>query len=204
MRTGLGMNTNKSIFCVLTLFFVGSVMVYGQPIQFKILNGGEEIGHIVAKKETLNYKTTYDIVSKASFRVFFQYVRETSMKVVWHSGNFESSETKQLMNEELKEHRVTKQGNAGYDCFKILEEEKFSLTTPIKFCSSMLYFEEPKGYSHIFAESYQELCPLELIAPGIYKLTLPQGKVNHYVYKNGVLQEIRVFRTMVDLVFKRV
>lgn len=67
----------------------------------------------------------------------------------------------------------------------------------------MMYFKEPVGQKVAFAESYQTLCPLEVIEKGIYKLTLPGGKVNHYVYKKGVLQEIRIFRPIVDLVFKR-
>lgn len=174
-----------------------------QSVQFKILNGEDEIGNINAKKAITKTNTTYSVTSIASFRVFFKYVRETTMDVVFQSGKLKSAETKQIMNDELEEHRITNLSGDEYLCLKNPKEEKFTLSHPIHFSSSMLYFEEPKGHSHIFAESYQQMCPLVLISPGIYELTLPQGKINHYIYRSGQLEEIRVFRTLVDLVFLR-
>lgn len=185
------------------LFFSSWLIMNAQSVQFKILHGDDEIGNIHAEKATSKAKTTYSVTSIASFRVFFKYVRETSMDVIFQSGKMKRAETKQIMNEELEEHRITTLNETGYLCLKNPEEEQFTLNHAIHFSSSMLYFEEPKGHSRIFAESYQQMCPIEAISPGIYKLTLPHGKINHYVYKAGKLEEIRVFRTMVDLVFKR-
>ena len=192
----------KIIFVSL-LFLSSWLVLSAQSVHFKILNGDDVIGNISAEKATTKNNTTYSVTSVASFRVLFKYVRETSMDVVFQSGKMKSSETKQIMNKELEEHRITNLTGTGYSCLKNPKEEKFTLTHAIHFSSSMLYFEEPIGHSHIFAESYQKMCPLLLISPGIYELTLPHGKINHYVYKAGELQEIRVFRTMVDLVFKR-
>ncbi len=192
-----------NILFVSVLFLSSWLALNAQSVRFKILNGDDEIGNINAHKATTKTNTTYSVTSIASFRVFFKYVRETSMDVIFQSGKLKSSETKQIMNKELEEHRITSLNGSEYLCLKNPKEEKFTLTRPIHFSTSMLYFEEPKGHSRIFAESYQQMCPLEVISPGIYKLTLPHGKINHYVYKAGELQEIRVFRTMVDLVFKR-
>ena len=38
---------------------------------------------------------------------------------------------------------------------------------------------------------------------GLYRLTLPNGNVNRYVYKQGVLHEVHVDRALFDLVFRR-
>jgi hypothetical protein len=45
---------------------------------------------------------------------------------------------------------------------------------------------------------------LAKVGAGIYELTLPDGHVNRYVYRNGVLHEIQVDRLFFDLVFRRV
>jgi hypothetical protein len=66
-----------------------------------------------------------------------------------------------------------------------------------------MYFEEPIGQQRIFVESVLRYCPLQHLGGGEYRLTLPDDKVNRYVYKDGRLEEIHVDRNFFDLVFKR-
>lgn len=192
----------KSIFftLILSLLFF---QLDAQTVKFNIMKGNDNIGEIVAKKTSLKSGDSYHVTSKATFRVVWKYVRETITKVQFSGKTMTSSNSKQLMNKETKEHRITTKNGTSYSCTKNPGNEKFTLNKSITYCSSMLYFSEPKNRKYIFAESYQKMCKIELISTGIYKLYLPEGKINHYVYKNGKLQEIRVFRTIVDLVFKR-
>jgi hypothetical protein len=198
------MNWNKNLIIVLLVSMALPGFTKGEEVRFEILMKGNSIGTISAQKQVVNDKTTYKVSSKASSRVVFKYVRETIAEVIFSGGKIESSDAKQIMNKELKEHRITRWKGSSYACKKDKGAEQVSFKKPIKLCTSMLYFHEPKGQKFIFAENYQALCPVELIQPGIYKVTLPQGKVNHYVYKNGSLDEIHVYRTMANLVFKRI
>ena len=174
-----------------------------EQVRFDILMNGKSIGTIKAQKEINQDKTVYKVSSKASFKVIVKYVRETIAEVVFSGGKIELSDAKQIMNQQLKEHRITEWKGTTYACKKDEGAAHPSFKKPIKLCTSMLYFQEPSNQAYIFAENYQELCPVELISPGVYKVTLPQGKINHYIYKNGQLEEIKVFRSMVNLVFKR-
>ncbi len=70
--------------------------------------------------------------------------------------------------------------------------------------TARMYYEEPVGQDHVYVESVLEECPLVATGTGTYRLTLPGGKVNEYVYRAGVLQEIRVLRSLFELVFRRV
>lgn len=185
------------------IFLLLCFQLNAQTVKFNIMKGDDNIGQIVAKKTVLKTGHSYHVTSKATFRVVWQYLRETVTKVQFSGNYMLSSDSKQSMNSEVKEHRITTKNGASYSCTKKPDNEKFTLNKTVTYCSSMLYFSEPKNLTHIFAESYQEMCKIELISTGIYKLYLPEGKINHYVYKNGQLQEIRVFRTIVDLVFKR-
>lgn len=197
------MKTCKKIIYLVSILLTAQTTVHAQTLGFQILRSGKEIGKISAQKKELNAKTTYTVKSKASFRVVFKYVRETITNVICIGGKLESSESKQIMNDDLKDYRITKWQDSKYACRKNQEQEKFNIKEQIEFCTSMLYFMEPKGLTHVFAEAYQELCPIKRIEPGIYELILPGEKTNHYVYKRGQLEEIRVFRTIVDLVFRR-
>lgn len=174
-----------------------------EQVRFDIFMKGRAIGSIKAQQEIKQDQTIYRVTSTASFRVIVKYVRETIAEVIFSGGKIQLSDAKQIMNQQLKEHRVTQWKGANYACKKDEGAEHPSFKKPIKLCTSMLYFQEPVGQAFIFAENYQELCPVELVSPGTYKITLPQGKVNHYIYKNGQLEEIKVFRSMVNLTFKR-
>lgn len=192
----------KNIFFIL-FFSLLTLQLNAQTVKFNIIKGDDNIGEIIAKKTSLKTGDSYHVTSKATFRVVWKYVRETITKVQFSGKHMTTSDSKLSMNKEMKEHSITTKNGNSYSCTKKPDNEKFTLSKSITYCSSMLYFTEPKNRTSIFAESYQKMCKLELISTGIYKLYLPEGKINHYVYKNGKLQEIRVFRTIVDLVFKR-
>ena len=196
------METVRTFYILLCMVFLVHTNVFSQSVQFQILKGGKEIGQIKAHQNSEDAKTTYTVSSKASFRVLMKYVRETYAKAVYVDGELVSSDAVQKMNDNLKEHRITTLEGGKYACNN-KGAQLSSIGEQIRFCTSMLYFQEPKNQTHIFAENYQKLCPIKKIEAGIYELTLPNGKINHYVYKSGRLEEIRVFRSIVDLVFKR-
>ena len=197
------MNYPKTYGCLLALFLASSLALAGQSVRFQIFKGTKSIGSIHAQKETTGTETTYTVTSEASFRVVARFVRETFTRVIYKGRDLESSVNRETMNENLKGHRLTHRKGEAYSCSLNGGKSSFDLDGPLRFCSSMLYFTEPRGQSHVFAESYQQLCRIEPIDAGVYKLYLPQGKINHYVYRSGRLEEVRVFRTMVNLVFKR-
>lgn len=194
--------TKRHAFLIIFMIVFQAIAI-GQSCKFKIMRGDDNLGYINASKKTIGTKVTYRVTSKASFRVVFKYVRETFMDIVFLNGVMESSVLKQTMNSELKDHRITKRNGMGYDCTKDSDDE-FRINKLIRFCSSMLYFTEPKGQKYVFTESHQVMSPIKEIESGIYELSLPDGKINHYVYKSGVLDEVRAYRTVADLVFKRV
>ena len=199
----LTMKYSKTFICIVAAFLITKTTLNAQTVRYKIFKGRKQIGNIIGLKETSSAKTTFTITSKASVRIITKFVRETFVEANYIGEKLESSDAKETINDELKQHRITQRQGSKYICIDNREKEKFNLEKQIKFCSSMLYFMEPKNQTHIFAESYQVFCPIEMIEPGIYKITLPQGKINHYIYKLGVLEEIRVFRTLFNLVFKR-
>lgn len=178
-------------------------MSFGQEVYFDILKGNNKLGSIRTVKKKEGAKVTYTVVSKATFRVIFQYVRETDMTSIYKSGVFSWADSKQILDGDIKEHQLTEKQGMWYKCTEPPETDFFWYKEKINFCTNRLYFEEPVGEKFIYAESYQKLCPIKLISKGIYKMTLPDGNINHYVYKGGLLQEVRIFRTIVDLVFRR-
>ena len=191
----------RNILVVFILFI--STQSFSQVVYFDILKGNDQLGRIRTEKKKESSRVIYTVASKATFRVIFLYVRETDMTSIYDSGVFSWSDSKQILDGKIKEHQLTKKEGLWYKCTEPPETDYFWYKEKINFCTNRLYFEEPVGEKFVFAESYQKLCPIKLISKGIYELALPEGKINHYVYKNGDLQEVRIFRTIVDLVFRR-
>ena len=192
---------SKHLLLLLACLYFQSLI--GQTTHFKIYKGKHPIGAIKAQKMTVGTKTVYDVSSTASYRFILKYTRETDTKVTFEGDILESVDAKIFMNEDLKEHRITKKSNSSYQCEFKQGKINACPTNPINWSISMFYFKEPVNQTQVFVESFQQLCPIEQLEPHLYKVTLPQNRINHYVYKKGVLQEIRVFRKMINLVFKR-
>ena len=83
-------------------------------------------------------------------------------------------------------------------------DKRFVLAGDVAWTTARMYYEEPVGQSRIFVESEMAFCRFEAIGANIYRLHLPDGKLNEYTYQRGELREVKVIRTLFDLYFKRV
>jgi hypothetical protein len=130
-----------------------------------------------------------------------QVVRTVGM-TEYVNGSMTTCHSSFRFNDSLKDssHMVTRHGvTKGY----VHPGKTTQKANTNPWSTARLYYEEPIGQTSIFVESVLHNCPLERTAAGTYTLTMPDRKVNHYVYRNGVLYEIRVDRSFFDLVFRR-
>lgn len=173
-----------------------------QTLSYDILKGDEKIGDLKVEKIITKNKTRYKANSKSTFRIIFENELITQSMADFENDEMAFSMAKTIHNGKIKEHSVTKKSGEGYHFFKHPEKRSQKKSAAFKLSTLLLYFMEPKGVTKIFSENYQELCPLRELGNHTYELTLPGGKINHYVYIDGQLVEIKVFRTFVDLSFR--
>lgn len=172
-----------------------------QTADFAIFIGNREIGSIQAKRDVLENRSVYHVTSDASFRVVWKYHRTTDMTAIFVDDTLVLSESKVVMNDDVKEDSKYWRDGIHYRCLR--QDNEASTEQPVRFSSARLYFEEPVGVDSVYSETFLENSYLKRISETQYKLYLPGNRENIYTYENGELVEIRADRTF-DLLFRRV
>ncbi len=172
----------------------------GQVTRFQVLKSDELVGHVIATRSPTATGTVYSMTSHCELDIIWSQVVNTSLRTEYTNGTLTSCHTSLRVNDSVRDSSSMVRGTE--QCF-VHPKTAFTCERSTQWTTSRLYFEEPAGQSIVFVESVLKDCPLVCTAPNTYTLTFPNGNVNHYVYRAGLLQEIRVVRTLMDLVFRR-
>jgi hypothetical protein len=196
---GLG---DRCRIALLSILLVCGLAAEAQQGKFAIWKGGSVVGQVFVDRKITGDRINYIMSSYAEVVVLWKQVVRTVGMTEYVNGAMTACHTSFRFNDTLKDssHFVSRHGvERGY----VHPGKTTQKAIDNPWSTARLYYEEPLGQTSIFVESVLHNCPLELTAAGTYTLTMPDRKVNHYVYRNGVLHEIRVDRSFFDLVFRR-
>jgi hypothetical protein len=173
-----------------------------QQTRFDIWKGDAVIGSVLARRTLAEDRTHYLMTSYSEFDLVWKQVVSSLVATEYRSGSMDRCISHMKVNGSVRDSSHYASAAEPNNCF-VHPDERFSHTDPVEWTTARMYFEEPIGQQRIFVESVLRYCPLQHLGGGEYRLTLPDDKVNRYVYKNGRLEEIHVDRSFFDLVFKR-
>ncbi len=108
---------------------------------------------------------------------------------IFVNGSLEGSYARNIRDGE--EIRFTRLMCSKGKCEIETKEGKGKLEPQPKSCIAAIFFDEPKGLDQIFSEDWGRYLPIKYIGESTYQVTMPDGKINDYIYKNGVLEELR-------------
>ena len=174
-----------------------------QNASYNILKGGDVIGNIQATRKVSGDRTYYSMISNSEFSILWKNTVQSTTITEYHRKTITSCGAHMRINGVLCDSsRMTLVGAEAH-CY-VHPRNHFIHNGTVEWTTARMYYEEPIGQPMIFVESVMGYCPMETTGKGTYKLTLPEGKVNHYTYVGGILQEVLVIRSLFDLVFRRV
>lgn len=108
---------------------------------------------------------------------------------IFVNGKLEGSYARNIRDGE--EIRFTRLMCSNGTCEIETKEGKGTLEPQPKLCIAAIFFDEPKGVSQVFSEDWGRYLPIKYIGESTYQVTMPDGKTNDYIYKEGVLEELR-------------
>lgn len=173
-----------------------------QRSSFTILKRGQPVGSILASRLEIGDRSTYLVTSYTEIDVVFKQVVRTSMAVEYRNGTINSCRSTMHVNDGLRDSSEMSMRSGQPICF-VSPGPPFPREGNSKWTTARMYFEEPIGQKLIFVESVLQECVLRAIGANTYELVLPNKNTNRYIYVGGVLQQIQVDRTLIDLVFQR-
>lgn len=199
IRNGRG---DRCRMALLSILLMCGLAAEAQQGKFAIWKGGDVVGQVFVDRIIKEGRVHYIMSSYAEVMVLWKQVVRTVGMTEYVNGAMTACHTSFRFNDSLKDssHFISRHGvERGY----VHPGRTTQKAIDNPWSTARLYYEEPIGQTSIFVESVLQNCPLERTAVGTYTLTMPDRKVNHYVYRNGVLHEIRVDRSFFDLVFRR-
>ncbi|MBK9176950.1 MAG: hypothetical protein IPM46_11590 [Flavobacteriales bacterium] len=185
------------------VLLLASCTSVAQDAVFNILHNDKVLGTIDALRVAEGDRVTFSMISYSSFTMFWKREVRTVARTQYISGKVASCLTTVHVSGELRDSS-TMRAIGGQGLYVVHPDKVYSAELPKNpWTTARMYYEEPVGQDSVFVESELFECAVECIAPGEYILKLPNKEKNHYVYRNGLLQEIRVDRGWLGLVFRR-
>ena len=185
-------------------FWLFSVTLSGvaQDTRFDIWKGNDLIGSVLARKTVSHDRTLYLMTSYSEIDMIWKQVIRSLVSTEYRNGTLSTCNSHVKVNGSVRDSSHFTTRTDDMHCY-VHPDQRFAHHDPVAWTTARMYFEEPVGQKTIFVESVLKHCALQPLGNGQYRLTLPDGKVNRYLYTNGRLEEIHVDRSLFDLVFRR-
>ncbi len=174
--------------------------VFAQRTDFDVYKGDAVIGRVVAMRSTSAERTIYVMTSHSEFNILWKHVVRSSAQSDYQNGVLVSCHTSVRVNNAVRDSSSMKRSTG--QCY-VHPGVPTDCDQVNPWTTARLYYEEPVGLTSIFVESLLSDRPLKKTGPETYSLELGKNHTNHYRYAGGILQEVRVNRAYVDLVFRR-
>lgn len=184
------------------VFLLLAVTVRAQDAGYRIYKGDQEVGSIRVSRSVSAEHVEYSMTSSAAIDVVWKQRVRTAMVTRYRKGRIHAVHTTVRVNDALRDSSNMVTGTDAAWCY-VHPGSFFQRSGSAEWTTARMYYEEPVDESMIFVESVLKDCPLVRTAADRYTLTMPNNNKNHYVYREGVLQEIQVDRPLIDLVFRR-
>ena len=185
---------------ILILMMINLVTAEAQEVlrNYIVLYKGEDIGVMQLKQtivgDTILYKMTSDIRTRFIFRITVKSVEESTFQ----NGKLVYSAVDRTVNGNQKVKRQTTAGNKVYTLNK---EGKPGViySECINYNLMSLYCQEPVNIARVYSDNYQQFLPITKINAHTYKIELPDGNYNHYIYNRGICVKVDVFSNLYNM-----
>ncbi|RZL46037.1 MAG: hypothetical protein EOP00_16235 [Pedobacter sp.] len=188
------------VLVVLLMFLPINSRAQETQASYTILHNGKIIGAMQFSQKTLGE----DVYLKLSSQVQTRFVVEVNVNTLDHShfkaGKLLSSSVFRKVNGKEKPCKKTKLINDNYQL--LTGNRQQHLREAITYNMSLLYIQEPVRINSVYSDSFQQFLAIKKIAQNKYRIDLPDGNYNEYIFKNGICNQVWVHHTLYTIEMK--
>jgi hypothetical protein len=161
---------------------------------------GKVIGEINFVEMVQGQKKFLSMVSDVKTTVIFPFTDHTAETAAFDKGIMVYSSFNQKQTGSNDINKTTKASGKSY---KLTDNglAKVVNMPAVRYNMLLLYTHMPKGITKVYSSNFQKFLNIKKIAENKYRLTLPDGKVNDYTYKNGICTEVEIARSLFTIQF---
>lgn len=188
------------LFLFTAFIFHASSSAQERKLFYDVVRNGKVIGEINFTEKLQGQKKFLSINSDVETTLIFQVTDHTAETAVYDKGVmvYSSFYERQTGSDEVNKSTVV----AG-KLYKVTDNGVSQLVNfgPIRYNMLLLYTTIPKNINKVYSSNFQKMADIKKVEENKYRLTLPDGNVNDYTYKNGVCTKVEIVRTMISVQF---
>ena len=180
------------IILLLLIPFLSSAQ--SSQLNYKIVQGGDDIGWLRLEKNIMGGRTNLSLVSELRTRVMFLIEVSAKETSIFENGSLLYSSQYRKTNGTVK---VNKQTSRVVDKYVVNDNgEKQYLSIPVVVTNLLsLYFQEPTSFSTVYCDKYETFIKIAKTDDGGYKVEFPDGNSNTFYYTWGICTKVKISHT---------
>ncbi len=175
--------------------------LFAQNVHLDVMMDDAKCGEINVTAQKHGKQTEYEMTSNVKVKMIFEVTMEGKTTDVFKDGKLFSSNAKRVssIGSENKETTLIWDGKK-YNITKS-NDDPSTVSTPITYCLTDLYFKEPVGISQVFSEMQGTYLPLTSLQNHQYQLQVNDSKKDVYTYANGKLVKVETVMAMKKVMY---
>ncbi len=171
------------------------VILYGGDVSAKAVNNtakyqirvlGMHVGEFTVSQKSVDGDLSVEAVTDIEVKIIFRYKVKYIQQSHYQQGNLLEYHVQTIKNENINSDTRLLKKDEGYLLIK--DGDSTLVHENITYSGSLLYFNEPRGVSHIYNERSGEMKSIQCNAENTYVITDEKGRrTNEYRYKDGIL-----------------
>ena len=197
MRLG----NNLEFILVLFLFLFPVVSsAQARNLEFSIVHHGDPMGTVQLSEHWEGDIRRIKVESLVQTRFLFKITVKTVEEAVYQKGLLIFSRYYQKINDKDPNDRVMIWKDGTY---QLLGGQKTGNLPrkPVEHTVLSLYYKEPVNVREVFSDNFQQYLPVKKTGPGEYRMDLPDGNSNYYIYQQNRLVYVDVDQPFYGLQF---
>lgn len=182
---------------IVFVLFLSNLSSFSQEkkYNYNISIRGKSVGELSVNHKSTADSLILDVNSSISTRMIFLFTAIAAEKSIFKNGRLKYSSVFRQINKSRNTTMTTwDMGNVYHSQKK--GEEIMVRRSPIYHNMSSLYLIEPVDFSVVYSDMFQDFVKIIFLKPHNYKIVLPDGNYNEYLYKDGVCKQIKVHHTL--------
>lgn len=192
----------KKRIAALLLFFLLTLCLKAQKMQYAILKGGDTVGVLNYSRNIVANTVLYKAETNVKVWFIFSVSVNSKEESCFKDGVLQYSSVYRKVNGNIKVNYHTRLNGNTYiiEDKKEDEVEEFN-SYPITGSFLSLYYNEPANNTAVYSDSFKKIITIIKLEEHKYKVTMPDGNYNYYYYHNGVCNRVEIVRSFYKLTF---
>lgn len=199
-RNASGLLNNIILLVFSTCLMYPTLYAQERKMIYDVLRNGNIIGKIIFLELNIDQKKFLSFNSDIKTNFILSFSDQTTEKSIFENEIMVYSSLYQKQTGSNKTNSIIQ---ASGNMYKFINGgiSKTIYGYPIYYNTLLLYVKPPENIYKVYSQKFKKLLDIKKMEENKYRLSLPDGNYNYYIYKNGLCSRVDIERTFFNVQF---